>query len=95
MPPEIEELFSDCTPGRFSVYRYCSSCLAHRLLKIGWEPQVNLLSSRRLVMLSLQLPVHCRLAIIQEAYNKALQEGNVKVLTLLRKHFDIQEKVAV
>jgi hypothetical protein len=46
-------------------------------------------------MLSMQLPVHCRLAIIQEAYNKALQEGNVKVLTLLRKHFDIQEKVAV
>lgn len=94
MPPEIDALFADCSPARYAVFKYCAGCVAHRILKIGWEPQVNYFTARRLILMSMYLPLHARLPILKEAYNKALQEDDHRVLSLMREQFEIKEKAA-
>ena len=95
MPPEIDELFSDCTPARYAVLKYCASCVAHRLLKLGWEPQVNLLTARRLVLLCMYLPIPSRVPILEEAFFKAVEENDQKTLSLLKQQFEVHRKEAV
>jgi len=95
MPPEIDALFDDETPAAYAVYKYCCSCVAHRILKIGWEPQLNYYTARRLILTGMFLPVHARLPLIKEAYSKALRENDTRVLKLLNEQFEVKEKAAV
>lgn len=92
MLPELQPLFTDCTPAKQAVMDYCASCVAHRLIKIGWEPQINFYDSRRLILLAMHLPVHSRLPIIKEAYTRALNEGNTAVLTLITSNTTSENK---
>lgn len=83
MIPEVDALFRHMSPGAYAVAQYCSSVIAHRVLKIGWEKQINLLPSRRLILTAMFLPPHCRPAIMDEAYRKACDEGDAEVIALL------------
>lgn len=83
MIPEVDALFRHLTPAGYAVAQYCSACIAHRLLKVGWEKEVNFLDQRRLILLSMFLPPHSRVAILDEAYRKALEAGDAEVVALL------------
>lgn len=83
MIPEVDALFRYLSPAGYAVAQYCSACIAHRLLKIGWEKEVNFLDQRRLILLSMFLPPHSRPAILDEAYRKAVESGDAEVVTLL------------
>lgn len=83
MIPEVDALFRHLTPAGYAVAQYCSACIAHRLLKVGWEKEVNFLDQRRLILLSMFLPPHSRVAILDEAHRKALECGDAEVVALL------------
>jgi len=92
MQSEIRQLFSDVNDAKFAVYKYCASCAAHRVLKIGWEKSINLFPSRRLVLLAMFLPVHTRIPILKEAFIKAHTEHDLLVIKLINEQFSIQQK---
>lgn len=83
MIPEVDALFDGLTPAAYAVLQYCASCVAHRIIKVGWEPQVNYYDARRLILLGMYLPPHCRVRIVEEAYAKARATGDQKVLALI------------
>lgn len=83
MIPEVDALFKHLTPAAYSVMQYCASCAAHRVLKIGWEPEVNFFDARRLILFGMYLPPHCRVAILNEAYAKAVAANDRDVIDLL------------
>lgn len=83
MIPEVDNLFRNMTPAAYAVAQYCSACIAHRLLKCGWEKEVNFLDQRRLILLAMFLPPHTRIPIIDEAYRKAQEAGDQEVVALL------------
>lgn len=83
MIPEVDALFRHVTPAAYAVAQYCSACIAHRLLKIGWEKEVNFLTSRRLILTAMFLPPHTRPAILDAAFAKAQEEGDQEVMDLL------------
>ncbi len=83
MIPEVDHLFRHMTPAAYAVAQYCSACIAHRLLKIGWEKEVNFLDQRRLILLAMFLPPHTRVPIIDEAYRKAVEADDQEVVALL------------
>lgn len=92
LPPEIDGLFNDCTPQAYAVYQYCSSVIAHRLIKMGWENYINYLPPRRLILLAMYLPQHCRKVIVVEAYNKAKAIGDMPVITLVETQFQMNKQ---
>lgn len=94
MIPEIDALFTDCSANRYAVYKYIASCVSHRILKLGWEKQVNYFDSRRLILLAMYLPVHSRYPIVKEAYHKACIEGNQAVIDLIMSNHQPKEAVA-
>jgi hypothetical protein len=78
--PIIRELFSDHNDQQFAVRMQCCSCVAHRLLKVGWENGLNYYDARNLILVGMYLPVHCRPRIVDEAHQKALDTGDQRVL---------------
>lgn len=87
MIPIIRELFSDHNEQQFAVRMQCCSCVAHRILKIGWESGVNYYDARNLILVGMYLPTHCRPRIVQEAYEKALAANDQRVVAWLEKLF--------
>lgn len=83
MIPEVDALFRHLSPAGYAVAQYCSACIAHRILKIGWEKEVNFLDQRRLILLAMFLPPHSRVAILDEAYRKAIEAEDTEVVKLL------------
>lgn len=92
LPREIDDLFNDCTPQAYAVYQYCSSVIAHRLIKMGWENFINYLPPRRLILLAMYLPPHCRKVIVVEAYNKAKAIGDMAVITLVEEQLKMTKQ---
>lgn len=82
LPDLIRNLFSEENETRFAVRHYCMSCVALRLLGIGFEPQINAFTARELMMLGVLMPAHARDAIFQDAYARAKLEGDERVLAL-------------
>ena len=56
--------------------------MALRLLGIGFEPQINAITAREMMMLGVLMPSHARDAIFQDAFAKAKLEGDDRVLAL-------------
>lgn len=81
----VRDLFSDHNDQQFAVRMQCCSCVAHRLLKIGWENGVNYYDARNLILVGMYLPPHCRPRIVDEAYNRALQVGDRRVIDWIEK----------
>lgn len=72
----VRDLFADHNDQQFAVRMQCCSCVAHRLLKIGWEHGLNYYDARNLILVGMYLPPHCRPRIVDEAYNKAIAAGD-------------------
>ncbi len=72
----IRDLFADHNDQQFAVRMQCCSCVAHRLVKIGWEHGLNYYDARNLILVGMYLPPHCRPRIVDEAYNKAIESGD-------------------
>ena len=87
MIPIIRELFSDHNEQQFAVRMQCASCVAHRILKVGWENGVNYYDARNLILVGMYLPTHCRVRIVDEAYQKALEAGDQRVIAWIQKLF--------
>lgn len=49
---------------------YCLQCVAHRLRKFGFEPQINCYSGREIAMLAMLLPPVQRDVLAREAFRK-------------------------
>ncbi len=80
----VRDLFSDLNDQQFSVRMHCCSCVAHRLLKVGWENGINYYDARNIILTSMYLPVHCRPRMVQEAHEKALATGDQRVLVWIQ-----------
>ncbi len=87
MIPIIRELFADHNEQQFAVRMQCCSCVAHRIVKIGWENGVNYYDARNLILVGMYLPPHCRPRIVQEAYEKALSANDQHVVAWIEKIF--------
>jgi hypothetical protein len=88
LPVEIENLYlAEVTRQQFNIMQYCCSATAHRMLKWGWEPEVNSYGPRMLLLLCFYLPVHARMIIINEAYGKALICGDKPVVAFIQAAF--------
>ena len=84
---DLKPLFPDLNPVQFVIRQYCSNCIAHRLTKFGWEDSINLYEPRLLLMLSLHMPSHTRMAIILDAWAKAMRANDRPVIEFLELHF--------
>ncbi len=76
----VRDLFADHNEQQFAVRMQCCSCVAHRLLKVGWESGVNYYDARNLILVGMYLPVHCRPRIIEEARMRAMEAGDGRTL---------------
>lgn len=85
MIPEVDALFRHMTPAGYAVAQYCSSCIANRVMKIGWEKEINALNARRMILLSMFLPPHIRPALLDHAYARAIDDGDAEVVALLER----------
>lgn len=83
----IAALFQDIPKMEFAIRQYCVNCVAHRLCKFGWEPQVNNYEPRMLLLLAMCMPEHTRMAFIMEAWQKATALNHRPVLDFLEFHF--------
>lgn len=72
----VRDLFADHNDQQFAVRMQCCSCVAHRILKIGWENGLNYYDARNIILVGMYLPAHCRPRIVDEAYNKAIATGD-------------------
>jgi hypothetical protein len=73
LPPEIDALMTaEMTPMQYAIAQYCCSAQAHRLIKWGWEPEVNTYGPRMLILLCMYMPPHTRSPLIMEAWRKAI-----------------------
>ncbi len=72
----VRDLFADHNDQQFAVRMQCCSCVAHRLIKIGWEHGLNYYDARNLILVGMYLPPHCRPRVVDEAYNKAIEAGD-------------------
>ena len=76
----VRDLFADHNEQQFAVRMQCCSCVAHRLLKVGWENGVNYYDARNLILVGMYLPVHCRPRIVEEARMRAMEAGDGRTL---------------
>ncbi len=93
LPPEVTGLFADEGEQRIAIRHYACGTIAHRMLKFGWEPEVNALGPRMLIMLVMFLPMHARMPVLMEAWQKALYVKDEAALAMLEKAFGV-ERVA-
>lgn len=83
---EVGKLFGE-SQMKLSIRQYCVNCVAHRLCKFGWEPQLNWYDAKMLLLLSLAMPEHTRMPIIMEAWRKATITRDQVVIDFLELHF--------
>ena len=81
----ILPLFKDYNKIQFALRQYCANAQAHRLVKFGWEPHINLYEPRLLLLLAMCMPLHCRFPIIKAAWIKAAETNDTNVLRFLEK----------
>ncbi len=93
LPTEINLLFEDEGEMRYAIRRYCVGCIAHRLIKFGWEPEVNTLGPRMMILLCMYLPLHARMPVLLEAWQRAINVADELSLKMLEKAFGL-ERVA-
>lgn len=67
----VRDLFADHDDQQFAVRVHCCKCVAHRILKVGWENGLNYYDARNLILVGMHLPPHCRARIVDEARAKA------------------------
>ena len=72
----VRDLFADHNDQQFAVRMQCCSCVAHRIIKIGWENGLNYYDARNLILVGMYLPPHCRPRVVDEAYDKAIEAGD-------------------
>ncbi len=92
IPAEIEAVFADEGAAKLATRVYCVSCVAHRILKFGWEPQINSYGPRMLLLLALHIPIHARLKILELCYQRALEVTDKPVIALMEREFQITPK---
>lgn len=83
----VRDLFSDHNDQQFAVRMQCCSCVAHRLLKIGWENGLNYYDARNLILVGMYLPTHCRPRMVEEARIRAIEAGDVRTLEWISQLF--------
>lgn len=83
----VRELFADHNDQQFAVRMQCCSCVAHRLVKLGWEHGLNYYDARNLILVGMYLPPHCRPRIVDEAYNRAIEAGDTFTQAWIAKLF--------
>lgn len=64
-------LFNDTHMVHLSCLFYRMRCMAHRLIDFGFEPFVNELSARELLVLACLMPQHQHDVLVLEAKKKA------------------------
>lgn len=90
----IRDLFADHNDQQFAVRMHCCRCVAHRILKVGWENGVNYYNARNLILLGMFLPPHCRPRIVEEAHRKALAAHDEPTLRWLSHIFQQAQQEA-
>ena len=85
----VRDLFADHNDQQFAVRMQCCSCVAHRLLKIGWEKGVNYYDARNLILVGMYLPSHCRPRIVEEARMRAIEAGDARTLQWITQLFQM------
>ena len=85
----VRDLFSDHNDQQFAVRMQCCSCVAHRLLKIGWENGVNYYDARNLILVGMYLPTHCRPRMVEEARIRAIEAGDGRTLEWINQLFQM------
>lgn len=83
----IRDLFADHNDQQFAVRMHCCKCVAHRLLKVGWENGLNYYDARNLILTGMYLPTHCRPRLVEEAHRKATEAGDEFTLRWLSQLF--------
>lgn len=89
MIPIIRELFADHNEQQFAVRMQCCSCVAHRILKVGWENGLNYYDARNLILVGMYLPTHCRPRIVDEARERAIHDGDKFTLDWINRLFEM------
>jgi len=84
----VRDLFADHNDQQFAVRMQCCSCVAHRLIKIGWENGLNYYDARNLILVGMYLPPHCRPRIVMEARQRAEQAGDQFTLSWINQLFE-------
>lgn len=90
----VRDLFSDHNDQQFSVRTQCCKCVAHRILKVGWEKGLNYYDARNLILVGMYLPPHCRPRIVEEAHAKALAADDQFTLRWLSQLFQAGQQEA-
>ena len=83
----VRDLFADHNDQQFAVREQCCSCVAHRILKLGWENGLNYYDARNLILVGMYLPPHCRPRVVQEAHRKAMEAGDGRTLEWMAQLF--------
>ena len=89
LPDEINAVYlAEVTPMQYNIMQYCCSAAAHRMMKWGWEPEINSFGPRMMMLLAFYIPVHCRIPILMEAYDKAMGCGDRPIAEFIAKAFN-------
>ena len=85
----VRDLFGDHNDQQFAVREQCCSCVAHRILKLGWETGLNYYDARNLILVGMYLPPHCRPRIVEEARMRAMEAGDGRTLEWIAQLFQM------
>lgn len=66
----MRNLFHEDTEEDYACRVYATRCLVHRLRKFGWEPSVNTLDSRSLLLLGASMGGEPGQRIVEEGIRK-------------------------
>ncbi len=78
-PEQLAALFwPDWSEVRRACRIYSLQCVAHRLRKFGFEPQINCYSGREMAMLAMFMPLRQRDIMMAEAF---IKDPNLKKFT--------------
>jgi len=77
-------LFPDMHRIHRTILLFRLECVAHRLLKSGFENGVNSYCSRELVILAYMMPLQSRRPLLREALNRAELEKCETVLAFAK-----------
>lgn len=83
-PLMTARLFPDMHRIHRTILLFRLECVAHRLLKTGFESHVNCYCSRELVILAYMMPLQSRKPLLAEALSRAQIENCEVVLAFAR-----------
>ncbi len=73
-PNMVSRLFPEMHRLHRTILLFRLECIAHRLMKSGWEKSVNVYCSRELVILAYMMPAQSRRPLLAEAMERAVVE---------------------